>query len=641
MLFNNGQRRPEGNYSTVDEIIPSVDLQGGYQIPAAGAAFAPAAPHWVFQAEDPLDFYSQNISGAQRLTNGNTLICEGATGTFFEVTKELKMVWRYVNPVVSAGPLAQGAPIPGGQEGQENSVFKIRRYAPEYSGLRGVDVTAGDPIELAETVSDSAAYPVVDTGQTLCYDHSQLVTPPGMGEAFCGQDAQHNGPQPAYRDNGDGTVSDLVTGLMWQKNPGSKMTYPEAMAGADTCSLGGYKDWRLPTIKELYSLILFSGKDPSSVQAGTTKQLVPFIDTNHFVFKYGDEAAGERLIDAQYATSTKYVSTTMGGNETMFGVNFADGRIKGYPAGKVQDGSYKGYFVLYVRGNISYGINHFVDNHDGTISDKATGLMWQQDDSQQGMNWEGALAWVKEKNIQKYLGYSDWRLPNAKELQSLVDYTRSPAATQSAAIAPLFSCSKIIDEGGKNNYAFYWTSTTHADMKGGSAAVYVAFGEALGWMEIPPNSGRYTLMDVHGAGAQRSDPKTGNPADYPHGFGPQGDVRRIYNYARMVRDDQSIVTAVQDPEAALDVADQYQLAQNYPNPFNPVTAISFSLPQAGLVSLDIYNLLGEKVATLVNGQLAKGNHVCQWHAERTASGVYYYVLTAGANRIIEKMLLLR
>jgi hypothetical protein len=61
----------------------------------------------------------------------------------------------------------------------------------------------------------------------------------------------------------------------------------------------------------------------------------------------------------------------------------------------------------------------------------------------------------------------------------------------------------------------------------------VAFGEALGWMQDP--GGTYQLLDVHGAGAQRSDPKTGDPADYPHGFGPQGDVIRIYNHARCVR----------------------------------------------------------------------------------------------------------
>ena len=65
-------------------------------------------------------------------------------------------------------------------------------------------------------------------------------------------------------------------------------------------------------------------------------------------------------------------------------------------------------------------------------------------------------------------------------------------------------------------------------------AVYIAFGEALGWMKFRTGNNS-TLMDVHGAGAQRSDPKTGNASDYPQGHGPQGDVIRITNYVRCVR----------------------------------------------------------------------------------------------------------
>ena len=93
----------------------------------------------------------------------------------------------------------------------------------------------------------------------------------------------------------------------------------------------------------------------------------------------------------------------------------------------------------------------------------------------------------------------------------------------------MFDCSSITNEAGQADYPFYWTSATHAFPNGmGVAAVYVSFGRALGyWM------GQW--QDVHGAGAQRSDPKTGNPNDYPTGHGPQGDAVRIYNYVRCVR----------------------------------------------------------------------------------------------------------
>jgi len=183
-------------------------------------------------------------------------------------------------------------------------------------------------------------------------------------------------------------------------------------------------------------------------------------------------------------------------------------------------------------------VNDFVDNGDGVITDSATGLMWSQADSGAGMNWEEALAWVQQRNAENYLGHDDWRLPDAKELQSIVDYVRSPSTTGSAAIDPVFNTTAIVDEGRGTNFPFYWTSTTHANQGGapGRWGAYVAFGEALGFLEMPPNSGNYNLTDVHGAGAQRSDPKSGDPANWPQGNGPQGDVVRVYNYVRPVRD---------------------------------------------------------------------------------------------------------
>lgn len=385
--------------------------------------------------------------------------------------------------------------------------------------------------------NESSLYVVVDTGQTTFYDVLNEVLTPDLGESFYGQDAQYVGVQPTYRDNSDGTVTDLNTGLMWQQDPGEKMTYDEAVTKANAFDLAGYTDWRLPTIKELYSLIKFTGIDPSGFD-GNIEGLVPFIDTDYFEFRYGDPSLGERIIDSQFATSSLYVGDTeFGSGDLMFGVHFADGRIKGYPTGPMpgeEDG--KLFFVLYVRGNEEYGKNNFVDNGDSTVTDLSTGLMWQKEDSKEGMNWESSLIHAENLNLS---GYDDWRLPNAKEVQSIVDYSRSLSTHDSAAIDPIFQTTSIIDEGGNKNYPFYWTSTSHENLQNGRGAVYVAFGEALGWIEDP--LGDFELMDVHGAGAQRSDPKDGNPADYPYGHGPQGDVIRIYNYVRCVRGGDVIV----------------------------------------------------------------------------------------------------
>lgn len=484
-------------------------------------------------------------------------------------------------------------------------------------------------------------YKIVGTGQTKCYDTTSVIAAPAKGSPFYGQDAQFSGNQPSYTDNGDGTVTDNITGLMWAKSldlnhdgridTTDRLTYDEAIAYADTMTLGGYHDWRVPTIKELYSLINFSG-----AATGTTDSTggIPFIDRSYFTFVYGDTSEGERVIDVQCISSTKYVSTTMNGNPTAFGVNFADGRIKGYPI--MND---KKHYVRFVRGNTGYGINRFRDNGDGTVTDSATGLMWTKEDSRKGMNWEGALAWAQSRDSADYLGYDDWRLPNVKELQSIVDYSRSPATTSSAAIDTVFDCSSIIDEGGNVDYPFFWSSTTHLDYYANayhaSEADYVAFGKALGYMSSP--AGGYQLMDVHGAGAQRTDPKAGNPADYPHGRGPQGDVIRIYNYVRLVRN-ASVTDVNQDRNS---VPDGYVLEQNYPNPFNPTTMIRFSLKGNERVTLSIYNVLGQRVEYWNAGVMGSGtyNHVVDMSG--CASGVYFYSLRAGSQIMTRKMLLMK
>ncbi|MBN2806426.1 MAG: DUF1566 domain-containing protein [Prolixibacteraceae bacterium] len=377
--------------------------------------------------------------------------------------------------------------------------------------------------------SDSLTYKIVGTNQTSFYNNATEMNAPQCGEAFFGQDASYAKNSPHYTDNGDGTITDNMTGLMWQQDPGKKLTYEEAVAGAAQCKTAGYNDWRLPGIKELYSLIIFSGKDPSGYNGTSTSGLVPFIDTNYFVFQYGKAEDGDRIIDSQYASASLYVGDSeFGGGNLMFGVNFADGRIKGYPTGAMPGQSQgKLFYVMYVRGNENYGKNNFVDHGDGTISDLATGLMWMKADNGKGVNWEDALDYAENLD---FAGYSDWRLPNVKELQSIVDYSRSPSSSNSAAIDPVFECTSISNEGGEADHPYCWSSTTHANWnsQSGANAAYVSFGRALGYFN-------HEWMDVHGAGAQRSDPKVGDSNSYPYGHGPQGDAIRIDNYVRCVR----------------------------------------------------------------------------------------------------------
>ena len=515
------------------------------------------------------------------------------------------------------------------------------RIAPRLIAV-AVAVALTAPTAFAQT------YPVVDTGQAQCYDDAQPVADPAPGAAFHGQDAQYDGNQPAFSLAADGlTATDLVTGLVWQRmpdtdldgvlEPADKLSWWDAMdqpAALNAVAYGGYTDWRLPSIKELYSLMDFRGVDPSGY-TGDTSGLIPFLDTDVFAFIYGDESIGERVIDSQYWTTTEYVSTTMNGDHTVFGVNFADGRIKGY--GTTLMGQDKTAFVQCVRGNTAYGVNQFVDNGDGTVTDQATGLMWMQQDSGAGMNWQDALAWAESLEL---AGHDDWRLPDAKELQSILDYTRSPSTHGTAAIDPVFSCTAITDEGGGADYPFYWTGTTHANWttSPGAAGVYVCFGSALGWMQQPFPPFDYNLMDVHGAGSQRSDPKAGDAADYPYGHGPQGDVVRIDNFVRCVRS-AALVTGADVPAAG----DAMRLTAA-PNPFNPRTTLRFHLVAGGHATVTVYDLAGRAVVRLLSADLPAGDHEIAWQGrdhrgQAVPSGVYLARLHCGAGHAVTKLIL--
>jgi hypothetical protein len=283
-----------------------------------------------------------------------------------------------------------------------------------------------------------------------------------------------------------------------------------------------------------------------------TAGIEPFIDTDYFDVGYGDTSAGERAIDGQYATTTLNVSPvyselTGGYTEGFFGVNFVDGHIKSYETSE----SFADFYVRCVRGNTDYGENDFTDNGDGTITDAATGLMWLKDDVTSNsdgpweVDFETAIDTCEDLEAG---GHDDWRLPNMKELHSIVDYTRSPEQDDSPAIDTRhFSASSIINEAGDTDWGAYWSSTALLNFSGnGSKGIYITFGRGMGYQgtSIGP-------VDVHGAGAQRSDEKdpdnlTGSAfvaddecsfGDVGYSSGPQGDVLRpAYNFVRCVRD---------------------------------------------------------------------------------------------------------
>jgi hypothetical protein len=197
-------------------------------------------------------------------------------------------------------------------------------------------------------------------------------------------------------------VRDNVTGLIWEvKTIGDEndMHYNdnryswhdiqgEFIRQLKVDIFGGYNDWRLPTVKELFTLV----KNGSSDQN-------PEIDTEYF----------PNAMNSVYWSSTSYVSIA----DRAWRVNFYSGKSNTYIKSST-------YFVRAVRGTSSIG--NLVDKNDGTVTDTATGLMWQQfevEDEVPRTTWEDALTLCESLN---HAGYSDWRLPNVKELQSIVDH---------------------------------------------------------------------------------------------------------------------------------------------------------------------------------------------------------------------------
>ncbi len=357
-----------------------------------------------------------------------------------------------------------------------------------------------------DTTTPETKSNIVITGQNLSYDSDGNAITPVEDEAFYGQDAQYISKEFSLQNNGDGTTSDLNTKLMWEQVPTSEsFMWEEAKEYCQNLSLASYSNWRTPSLYELISIEDFSDG-------------WPYLDTDYF--SLGELAIGK---DLQFWSSNYYLANDIG---KAFGLNYGTGHIKAYSSEAMQGGgdttlstndantempamnNIAAKQIRCVRGN-NYGVSQFVDNGDGTISDMTSGLMWMKDDSGEGLDWENALSYAE--NLE-YAGHTDWKLPNVKELQSIVDYS---------GVYPAISKSyfNITDDD-----AYFWTSTSAYFSKASEEeqkhywAWYVAFGYA-----VDGNN-----EDTHGAGAVRYDTKVEG--------GPQGeDAERIYNGVRAVR----------------------------------------------------------------------------------------------------------
>lgn len=267
--------------------------------------------------------------------------------------------------------------------------------------------------------------PVPDSGQTNSYT------------AIFGEDSDYALWTPAYTNTG-GMVHDLRTGRMWQETDGGEMTWEDAAAYAAALRLGGYSDWRLPSVHELFG-ILHQGRSN------------PAMDTSVF-----------QSTLAEYWWSR---DPQVDNSNNVWVVNAGGGAGPHPKSETIGAGGNKRFHVRCVRGapvpSASGLRHHFLGNADGTVTDLDTGLTWQQAESV-AVSWTGALGYAESLSLG---GQTDWRVPNIKELQSLTDETLAAPALDA----------RFFPEA---HAALYWSSTTLAGDANQAWTVDPAYGIA-------------------------------------------------------------------------------------------------------------------------------------------------------------------
>ena len=276
-------------------------------------------------------------------------------------------------------------------------------------------------------------------------------------------------PTPRFTDNGDGTVTDELTELIWLKDAAcfGVRRWNQALSDANSLESGscGLSDgskaaeWRLPNVNELESLVNAEESDSAtwlSAQGFTNAQ-----DNNYWsASTYAndtDDAWTVDIYDGRTFPDTKsgnvYVWPVRGQTTPPPAQLWETGQTISYAAG--DDGE--------LQRGIAWPTPRFTDNGDGTVTDELTELIWTLDANAPGpagcangieMTWQGSLDYVTCLNTNTYLGYNDWRLPNKKELHSLTDFSQF-----SPAIQPSNPFTNV-------QTTWYWSSTNCAPCTG-------------------------------------------------------------------------------------------------------------------------------------------------------------------------------
>ena len=171
------------------------------------------------------------------------------------------------------------------------------------------------------------------------------------------------------------------------------------------------------------------------------------------------------------------------------------------------------------------------------------------------------------------------------------------------------------------------------------------------WVSNKGDNGGYTNLSWYGIDTETKEIadslkwiERGTSDELPRGidFSPDGQIAYIGTFSNFNERMQKVVkTGTDVRELNSGLPNEFELSQNYPNPFNPTTMIRFALPETGLVTLKVFNVLGEEVAELVNDVKPAGSYEVSFNAQNLTSGMYVYTVQAGNFSESKKMILLK
>ena len=334
-----------------------------------------------------------------------------------------------------------------------------------------------------------------DTGETTGYTNT------------FGEDADYTINAPYFTINGDGTVTDTITGLIWQQTDGGEMTIENAVIYCDTLTLGGYTNWRLPNAHEGFSILNHQQANPALNSAVFTTTAADYWWTGDF----------------QVNDASKVWATNAGGG------------VGNHPKTEtISAGGNKHFHVRAVRDVITPPIlpAQFTDNGNGTITDNLTNLIWQKAPFADSITWEQALGYADTLTL---AGATDWRLPNIKEMQSVND---------ESIITPSVSISYFPSIGVKK----YWSSTTLPNQTAKAWYLDTHFGITTYANKTAKNS-VLCVKNNTGTPTGLTENKVGKTIVYPNPFTSQINVNtsgkniavKLYNtYGQLIYAGSSI-----------------------------------------------------------------------------------------------------